>query len=161
MEATEARDRCEMLDRKIALEVAIYVFQHPGQSSAIEPFLGERRGSRDHSAGILKKPYRKTGSQCLDKEPAGRSFGLELSQNRKGDLGDKRVLERAFVAKQLRPRLIDAAAPTIRRQAVRRKIEMKHPRQRIRDIDKVSLQTGGRQPNHAALSTRAIDDTAA
>jgi len=41
MEAAQARDPCQLIYRKIAFQVSLYVVQHAGQSASIQSFLCE------------------------------------------------------------------------------------------------------------------------
>jgi len=43
MEAAQARNRCQVIDRKIAFQVGLYVIQHAGQPASIESFLCDTR----------------------------------------------------------------------------------------------------------------------
>ena len=45
MEPAQARDRCQLIYRKIAFQVSLYVVQHAGQSASIQSFLCDTRES--------------------------------------------------------------------------------------------------------------------
>jgi hypothetical protein len=45
MEKAQASNRCQVIDRKIAFQVSLYVVQYAGQSATIESFLCDTRES--------------------------------------------------------------------------------------------------------------------
>jgi Nitronate monooxygenase len=100
MEAAQARNRCQLIDRKILFQVRLYVVQHAVQPALIKTFLREdpQRLRRCSAEVVLHQPRRKTGSESLGKQPAGRGRGLQFRCNCISYLSQKRVLEAAFVA---------------------------------------------------------------
>src|SRR2546421_4215905 len=78
MEPAQARNRCHVIERKIALQVGLYIVQHAGQSASIKSLLPDTRESRSSRWAdmVLNQSRRETSGQRFGEQPTGRSLGL-------------------------------------------------------------------------------------
>ena len=77
MEAAQAGDRRQVVNRKIALQVGFHVVQHARQPAPIQSYL-RRRGSFSGCRAdmVLNQSRREAASQRFGKQPTGSGLGL-------------------------------------------------------------------------------------
>src|SRR5260370_39658102 len=103
MEATQARNRCQVIKRKIAFQVSLYAVQYAGEPASVQSFRPDRQYSPStrRSDTVLNQSCCETGGQGLRQQPAGESLALKFRDNCICDLSQKRVPEAPFSAETL------------------------------------------------------------